>query len=269
MADETAGTAEDAETDETAGTAQDSEDAGAEEVDEAPRDERREELLGHLIEALGDAVVASHIDPGRDLWARVSSGAWTEAAEVLRHRMGARYFGFLSAIDWMPSPFGRSMDAEVDTVLGEVGGAGSDDPAGSQPTGADDAGAAQSEPDGAMVHGVTGGESRFQLFARVADVGGPGDYWGITVKADVPDDTMAMPTWTNVYAGADWHERECWEMFGIDFIGHPGLRHIYLPGDFEGNPLRKDFPLVARMVKPWPGIVDVEPLPGPDDEGSP
>ena len=47
-------------------------------------------------------------------------------------------------------------------------------------------------------------------------------------------------------------------MFGIEFVGHPALRKIYLPGDFEGHPLRKDFPLLARMVKPWPGIVNVE-----------
>ena len=50
-------------------------------------------------------------------------------------------------------------------------------------------------------------------------------------------------------------------MFGIDFIGHPDLRNMYLPTEFEGFPLRKDFPLLARMVKPWPGIVDVEPMP--------
>ena len=49
--------------------------------------------------------------------------------------------------------------------------------------------------------------------------------------------------------------------------GHPNLTHIYLPGDFEGHPLRKDFPLLARMVKPWPGIVDVEPMPGGEDTG--
>ena len=39
-----------------------------------------------------------------------------------------------------------------------------------------------------------------------------------------------------------------------------------LPTGFEGNPLRKEFPLLARVVKPWPGIVDVEPMPGGDDE---
>ena len=46
--------------------------------------------------------------------------------------------------------------------------------------------------------------------------------------------------------------------------GHPSLRHLYLPAEFEGYPLRKDFPLLAREVKPWPGIVDVEPMPGED-----
>ena len=52
------------------------------------------------------------------------------------------------------------------------------------------------------------------------------------------------------------------EPAGVTFTGHPGLRKLYLPGDFEGNPLRKDFPLVSRLVKPWPGIVDIEPMPG-------
>ena len=50
-------------------------------------------------------------------------------------------------------------------------------------------------------------------------------------------------------------------MFGIGFVGHPDLRNIYLPGEFEGYPLRKDFPLLAREVKPWPGLVDVEQFP--------
>ena len=44
------------------------------------------------------------------------------------------------------------------------------------------------------------------------------------------------------------------------------LRNMYLPMEFEGHPMRKDFPLLARIVKPWPGIVDVEPLPGGDDD---
>jgi NADH-quinone oxidoreductase subunit C len=75
-----------------------------------------------------------------------------------------------------------------------------------------------------------------------------------------------MPTWVRVFAGAAWHERETHEMFGISFDGNDDLRHIYLPTEFEGNPLRKEFPLLARVVKPWPGIVDVEPMPGEDPE---
>jgi NADH-quinone oxidoreductase subunit C len=55
-------------------------------------------------------------------------------------------------------------------------------------------------------------------------------------------------------------------MFGIDFVGHPNLRALYLPGSFEGFPMRKDFPLLARLVKPWPGIVDVEQMPGETEE---
>jgi NADH-quinone oxidoreductase subunit C len=43
---------------------------------------------------------------------------------------------------------------------------------------------------------------------------------------------------------------------------------MYLPTDFEGFPLRKDFPLLARMIKPWPGIVDVEPMPAQADEAT-
>jgi NADH-quinone oxidoreductase subunit C len=84
----------------------------------------------------------------------------------------------------------------------------------------------------------------------------------VVLKADLPDDDLRIDSLVRLYAGANWHERECWEMFGITFDGHPGLRHLYLPGAFEGHPLRKDFPLVARLVKPWPGIVDVEPMPG-------
>jgi len=227
----------------------------ADEADEAEvpaeRDERREQILAELTGALGDAVVDSVVVPGQDLTVRVRTDAWRSAAEVARHRLGARHFTFLSVIDWLPSPFGRSMDAAVDVALAAA------------------AGGSEAAPSAEIVHGTTGGGTRFQVFARVAHVGDPGDYWGVTLKVDVPDDSLQVESWAAVYAGADWHEREAWEMFGITFTGHPGLRHMYLPSQFEGNPMRKDFPLLARMVKPWPGIVDVEPMPtdeaGPDD----
>ena len=115
-----------------------------------------------------------------------------------------------------------------------------------------------------LLHETTrGGNTRLQVVARVASIS---QHFGVTIKADVPDEHPAIDTWIPVYAGANWHERECHEMFGIGFHGHPDLRNMYLPTDFEGHPLRKDFPLLARIVKPWPGIADVEPLPGGDDE---
>jgi len=46
------------------------------------------------------------------------------------------------------------------------------------------------------------------------------------------------------------------------------LRHLYLPTGFEGHPLRKDYPLLSRVVKPWPGLVDVEAMPGGDEDAA-
>ena len=201
---------------------------------EVPRDEKREQALAEVLGTLGDAVVDSLLKPHDDIWVRVDAAKWGEVAASMKS-LGYTYFCFVSAIDWMPSPFGK----------------GEDDPTEPAP-----------ERDTTIRQGYTGGNTRFQVLARVVE---PRTSMGITLKADVPE-TMSVPTWSHVYAGANWHERETWEMFGIGFDGHPDLRHMYLPSDFEGYPLRKDFPLLARMVKPWPGIVDVEPLPGDDEE---
>jgi NADH-quinone oxidoreductase subunit C len=200
-------------------------------ADEVVRDELREELLAHLTTELGDSLVGHHLRPGDDLWLRVATDAWRAAGMAVRHGLGCEYFCFLSALDWMPSPYGK----------------GEDDPTEEAPQRSTE-----------VRQGLAGGETRFQVFARVAH---PRRHFGITLKADVPDDAMTVDSWVPVYAGANWHEREVWEMFGISFAGHPDLRHIYLPTEFEGHPLRKDFPLLARIVKPWPGIVDVEPMP--------
>jgi NADH-quinone oxidoreductase subunit C len=204
-------------------------------------DELRTGLVERLAAELGDAVVASHVDAGRDVWARVATDAWEPAGRVSRDLLGLRYFCFLSILDWLPSPFGRSMDAEVDRIL---------------------EGAAPREPE-PMVQGITGGDTRFQVFARLTNTV---ERVSITLKADIPDDTEAIASWTALFGGANWHEREAYEMYGITFIGHPSLRKLYLPGDFEGHPLRKDYPLLPRIEKPWPGIVDVEGMPGVADE---
>ncbi|HVL64854.1 MAG TPA: NADH-quinone oxidoreductase subunit C [Actinomycetota bacterium] len=80
----------------------------------------------------------------------------------------------------------------------------------------------------------------------------------INIHVPLPLEGAECPSITGVFAGALWHERETWEMFGIHFAGHPRLVNLYLPEDFEGNPLLKSFRLPTRIVKPWPGAKDPE-----------
>lgn len=75
----------------------------------------------------------------------------------------------------------------------------------------------------------------------------------VNVRVPVSFDNPVCPSITGVYRGAYWHERECHEMFGIEFEGHPRLANLYLPEDFEGHPLRRSFKLPIRSVKEWPG----------------
>jgi NADH-quinone oxidoreductase subunit C len=211
---------------------------------EVPTDDRRGAVIAVLGEHLGDGLLEHHIKPGLGLWARVSNDAWALAAEVARDKLGFTFFDFLSAIDWLPSPYGRYEDSAVDVPFPPP-----------MPDRAD------------AVPGLGGGETRMQVLACL---GKPGTDLRLLLKADVADDDPRVGTWVHTFAGAAWHEREAHEMFGITFDGNDDLRHIYLPTDFEGHPLRKEFPLLARVVKPWPGIVDVEPMPGgddPDDDG--
>jgi NADH-quinone oxidoreductase subunit C len=76
---------------------------------------------------------------------------------------------------------------------------------------------------------------------------------GLLLRTRIPRDAATVASVVDVFAGADWHERETHEMFGIDFAGHPGLKPLLLPPEFEGHPLRKEFVLASRVAKPWPG----------------
>lgn len=78
----------------------------------------------------------------------------------------------------------------------------------------------------------------------------------LRVKVRVPESDPVLPTITHLWPAANWHEREAWDMMGIRFEGHPDLRRIYLPEDFEYHPLRKEFPLL--------GIPGTLPLPPKD-----
>ncbi|MGC8667716.1 MAG: NADH-quinone oxidoreductase subunit C [Chthonomonadales bacterium] len=74
----------------------------------------------------------------------------------------------------------------------------------------------------------------------------------IFIKVGVPEEDPVVPTVTGVYPGANWPEREIWDMFGIRFEGHPDLRRILMSDDWIGHPQRKDFPLGGERVQ-FPG----------------
>lgn len=64
----------------------------------------------------------------------------------------------------------------------------------------------------------------------------------IRLRVRIPCDDPAMDSVTSVWPGASWMEREVFDLFGVRFAGHPDLRRILLPDDWEGHPLRKDYP---------------------------
>jgi len=77
---------------------------------------------------------------------------------------------------------------------------------------------------------------------------------GLVLRTRCPREDAHVPSLVGVFAGAGWHERATTEMFGIAFDGHPAPGPLLLDGSFQGHPLRKDFPLAARGVTPWPGV---------------
>ena len=75
----------------------------------------------------------------------------------------------------------------------------------------------------------------------------------IRLKAEVGEEDLTIDSVTSVWIGANWHERETFDLFGITFSGHPDLRRILMPEDWEGHPLRKDYPLKGPATE-WQGF---------------
>jgi NADH-quinone oxidoreductase subunit C len=109
-------------------------------------------------------------------------------------------------------------------------------------------------------------DERIELMSALSDLT---EGMIVILSTDLSSDQPQIASLVDVYAGANWHEREAHEMFGIHFEGHPNPVHLYLPDSFSGNPLRKSFPLLSREVKPWPGTVDVEAMPGKNGSEEP
>ncbi len=79
----------------------------------------------------------------------------------------------------------------------------------------------------------------------------------IIVSTRVPYDDPSMPTLTGVFAGANFYEREAYDLLGVDFSGHPDLTRILMPDDWQGHPLRKDYDVGVVPVEFKAGSVDV------------
>jgi NADH-quinone oxidoreductase subunit C len=106
---------------------------------------------------------------------------------------------------------------------------------------------------------------RFELFSGVSGVHFPDDpgrelravYHLLSIthnrrvrlEVTTPDADPHIPSVVEVYPGADWHERETWDFFGIIFDGHPALTRIEMPDDWPGHPQRKDYPLGGIPVE--------------------
>lgn len=71
----------------------------------------------------------------------------------------------------------------------------------------------------------------------------------ISLRVPLEGNSPSMPTIESVYPNANWYEREIWDMFGINFENHSDLRRILMPHDWEGHPLRKDYPLGYEEVQ--------------------
>ncbi|MBN2840666.1 MAG: NADH-quinone oxidoreductase subunit C [Coriobacteriia bacterium] len=103
--------------------------------------------------------------------------------------------------------------------------------------------------------GVDRGEAGIEIVTHVFSTS---HKHNVRVKVVLPPDRLVCPTISDIYPTANWHERETMEMFGVTFDNHPMPVRLLLAEAFEGNPLRKDFELMSRVVKPWPGAVEGE-----------
>ncbi|MBI1847788.1 MAG: NADH-quinone oxidoreductase subunit C [Candidatus Rokubacteria bacterium] len=81
-------------------------------------------------------------------------------------------------------------------------------------------------------------EQGLEVLCRLDDLDGG---WALAMRTKLGPDRVHCPTLTGLYRGADWMERECWDLLGVVFDGHPDLRRILLGQDWVGHPLRKDY----------------------------
>jgi len=91
-------------------------------------------------------------------------------------------------------------------------------------------------------------DPRFDLSAILLSWQGKSD---LRLKTLIPEADPRADTLTGVWAGANWYEREIFDMFGIEFDNHPALMRLLLPPDYVGHPLRKDYPVTGPADSPY------------------
>jgi NADH-quinone oxidoreductase subunit C len=102
-----------------------------------------------------------------------------------------------------------------------------------------------------------GSDPRWTL---VYEIYGYGHHYHLRLKTEVSEEKSELPTVTTVWRGADWHEREIYDMMGIRFRGHPDLRRILMWEGYPYFPLRKDFPLAGKPTE-LPDVAFTKPAP--------
>jgi NADH-quinone oxidoreductase subunit C len=85
-------------------------------------------------------------------------------------------------------------------------------------------------------------EPRFEIVYHLQSIAGK---QRIRIKARVPGNNPEIESVTSIYRAADWYERETFDFFGVKFLNHPELTRIMMPDDWEGYPLRKDYPITG------------------------
>ena len=105
-----------------------------------------------------------------------------------------------------------------------------------------------------------GDEPRYEVIYEFCGLGGPVDQVHLRVKVRISEDDATIDSLVPVYQGADWHEREIFDMMGLRFNGHPDLRRILMWEGYPYYPLRKDFPLEGK-ASDLPGEAFSRPAP--------
>ncbi len=89
-------------------------------------------------------------------------------------------------------------------------------------------------------------EPRFEISYLLLNPGDDGTPAHLRMKVRVPGSAPRVPTLSGVWASANWAEREVYDFYGIVFEEHPDLRRILMPEDWEGHPMRKDYPVQIK-----------------------